>query len=41
MKYLLSLLFVSLWITGAAQETCSRIIDRAMSVPQSPLRGFW
>ena len=32
MKYLLSLLFVSLWITGAAQETCSRIIDRAMSV---------
>ncbi len=32
MKYILSLLFVSLWITGAAQETCSRIIDRAMSV---------
>lgn len=29
MKYLISLLFVFLWITGAAQETCSRIIDRA------------
>ncbi len=32
MKYLLSLLFVFLWITGAAQETCSRIIDRATPV---------
>ena len=32
MKYLLSLLFVFLWITGVAQETCSRIIDRATPV---------
>lgn len=32
MKYLISLLFVFLWITGAAQETCSRIIDRATPV---------
>ena len=32
MKYLLSLLFVFLWITGAAQQTCSRIIDRATPV---------
>lgn len=32
MKYLISLLFVFLWITGAAQETCSRIIDRAIPV---------
>lgn len=32
MKCLLSLLFVFLWITGAAQETCSRIIDRATPV---------
>ncbi len=33
MKYLLSLLFVVfMWITGAAQETCSRIIDRATPV---------
>ncbi len=32
MKYLLSLLFVFLCITGAAQETCSRIIDRATPV---------
>ena len=32
MKYLLSLLFVFLWITGAAQETCSRIIDKATPV---------
>lgn len=32
MKYLLSLLFVFLWITGAAQETCSRIVDRATPV---------
>lgn len=32
MKYLLSLLFVFLWITGAAQQTCSRIIDCATPV---------
>ncbi len=32
MKYLISLLFVFLWITGASQETCSRIIDRATPV---------
>lgn len=32
MKYLLSLLFVFPWITGASQETCSRIIDRATPV---------
>lgn len=32
MKYLLSLLFVFMWITSAAQETCSRIIDRATPV---------
>lgn len=32
MKYLISLLFVFLCITGAAQETCSRIIDRATPV---------
>lgn len=32
MKYLLCLLFVSLWITGAAQESHSRIIDKATSV---------
>lgn len=32
MKYLISLLFVFLWIIGAAQETCSRIIDRATPV---------
>lgn len=32
MKYLISLLFVFLWITGAAQETCSRIIDRVTPV---------
>lgn len=32
MKYLISLLFVFLGITGAAQETCSRIIDRATPV---------
>ena len=32
MKYLLSLLFVFLWITGAAQQTCSRIIDGATPV---------
>ena len=32
MKYILSLLSVFLWITGAAQETCSRIIDRATPV---------
>lgn len=32
MKYLISLLFVFLWITGAAQETCSRIIERATPV---------
>lgn len=32
MKYLLSLLFVFLWITGTAQETCSRIIDKATPV---------
>lgn len=32
MKYLITLLFVFLWITGAAQETCSRIIDRATTV---------
>lgn len=32
MKYLLSLLFVFLWITGAAQHTCSRIIDCATPV---------
>ncbi|WP_289751321.1 GLPGLI family protein [Muribaculum intestinale] len=32
MKYILSLLFVFLWITGVAQETCSRIIDRATPV---------
>lgn len=32
MKYLISLLFVFLWITGAAQETCSRIIDRTTPV---------
>lgn len=32
MKYLLSLLFVFPWITGAAQETFSRIIDRATPV---------
>ncbi len=32
MKYLISLLFVFLWITGAAQETYSRIIDRATPV---------
>lgn len=32
MKYLLSLLFVFPWITGAAQQTCSRIIDRATPV---------
>lgn len=32
MKYLLCLLFVSLWITGAAQESHSRIIDKATPV---------
>lgn len=32
MKYLISLLFVFMWITGAAQETCSRIIDKATPV---------
>ena len=32
MKYLLSLLFVFLWMTGASQQTCSRIIDRATPV---------
>lgn len=32
MKYLLSLLFVFPWITGAAQQTCSRIIDCATPV---------
>lgn len=32
MKYLISLLFVFLWIAAAAQETCSRIIDRATPV---------
>lgn len=32
MKYLLSLLFVFPWITGAAQQTCSRIIDSATPV---------
>lgn len=32
MKYLISLLFVFLWITAAAQETCSRIIDKATPV---------
>lgn len=32
MKFLLPLLFVFLSITGAAQETCSRIIDRATPV---------
>lgn len=32
MKYLISLLFVFLSITGAAQETCSRIIDKATPV---------
>lgn len=32
MKYLISLLFVFLCITGAAQETCSRIIERATLV---------
>lgn len=33
MKYLLSLLFVVfMWITGAAQQTCSRIIDRITPV---------
>ena len=32
MKYIITLLFVSLWITGAAQETCSRIIDWATPV---------
>ena len=32
MKYLITLLFVFLWMTGAAQETCSRIIDRATTV---------
>lgn len=32
MKYLISLLFIFLWITGAAQETCSRIIERATPV---------
>lgn len=32
MKFLISLLFVLMWINGAAQETCSRIIDRATPV---------
>ena len=32
MKYLLCLLFVSLWITGAAQESHSRIINKATPV---------
>ncbi|MDE5651236.1 MAG: GLPGLI family protein [Duncaniella sp.] len=32
MKYLLSLFFVFLWITGGAQESRSRIIDRAVPV---------
>ncbi len=32
MKYLLPLLFVFLWITGAAQESRSRIIDKATPV---------
>lgn len=32
MKYLLSLLFVFLWMTGASQQTCSRIIDQATPV---------
>jgi porphyromonas gingivalis family protein len=38
MKYLLSLLFVSLWITSTAQETCSRIIDRAIPVDTARYR---
>ncbi len=32
MKFLIFLLFVLMWINGAAQETCSRIIDRATPV---------
>lgn len=38
MKYLLSLLFVSLWITSTAQETCSRIIDRAIPIDTARYR---
>ncbi len=32
MKYLFSLIFGLLWITGTAQESCSRIIDKAITV---------
>ncbi|MDE5673442.1 MAG: GLPGLI family protein, partial [Duncaniella sp.] len=32
MKYLFSIIFVFLWITGTAQESCSRIIDKATTV---------
>ena len=40
MKYILSLLFVFLWITGAAQETCSRNYRPGYACRYREIQGY-